>query len=340
MLPPRLSPFAFPAAVYPAFQPFPVLPTSLRFREATAPIAPPMIPGEPWGFPPAPTAVGAKASGECYDTFCDPEALRTVALKTAVENRASAWYDHHDRKLWLLRGKPLAPISRMELQCKLGYTVAITPEVENQLRTLTEFNLRDFVPRKLHGTKAGEAVKISDRFAIFTESLVGMLMLGISMRSPDPVDAFCYYRVATLESNLRAVGSHLRDLEQTHADLFTTDRSVHAVYEAVNNDIRKWAEELTCFSCDVWVQSQVPPLRVTDVPEPPMPTFRGIHILTRHDCLLLRLTMWEDNQGTTEDVPFTSRTRKRRAKHADRTPTNVRRRVSRICRAWMAGNCT
>lgn len=53
MLPPTLAPFAPPAAAYPAFQPFPALPLSLRFREATAPIAPPIIPGEPWGFLPS-----------------------------------------------------------------------------------------------------------------------------------------------------------------------------------------------------------------------------------------------------------------------------------------------
>lgn len=103
--------------------------------------------------------------------------------KQATRACVSAWSTPVSRKLWLLRGKPLPVMAKAELQAKMGDQLAVMDKVVPKLHALSGFEIQDYVPKNLQGTRADRDIISSERFDILVRALMEMLTTGLPQQS-------------------------------------------------------------------------------------------------------------------------------------------------------------
>ena len=122
----------------------------------------------------------------------------------------------------------------------MGKTIHLTAKVDNQLRSLSKFDVGLYGPRVNGAVEA--LLMVADRLDLLRLAVVAVLSVGHSPEISD--DRLWLDRVSVLSYAFAAVVYKLRSHNICNYGVLANDWARHVMIDGVNTDLRLWVNDL------------------------------------------------------------------------------------------------
>ncbi|CAM9296621.1 unnamed protein product [Laminaria digitata] len=241
------------------------------------------------------------------------------ALRAALR---SEWRKPDRRAHWLLSGAPPVNHSQTVLQTIFGARTKVSPQVHAMLAGLTQFSVREFMPRDAMTT---EEMPPETRMGIMAHSVVTLAAKSVP-KEPKEERARCLERVERLHRGFQVGVTLLTRHSMKNREAMADPDMANDIAAYIDEDMATWTERVYLEVVDMEKTSLVTPTRATDLSPVPVPDWFVLTSFLSSGMLAL--------------ANMRAKTKRKKPTSPGQLPNRVKPAVkSKDCRRFLDGRC-